>query len=905
VPDVKRKLFLLDGNSLAFRAFFALPDSFVDSNGMPTNALFGLASMYLKVLDENEHPAVAVVWDAGMSGREQIFAEYKGTRDETPAPFKEQSKHFRPLSEAFGFQNIHVDGYEADDVIASIAERAHEAGLETVIVTGDRDSFQLARPGVTIMATTRGVTDTKLYDPEAVKERYGIGPELVPDFYGLKGDSSDNIPGVPGIGEKTASLLLQEFGSLEGVLANIEKISGPKRKENLTNHADDARMSRDLAMLKRDIEIPDLDFETLLNERIDPERLRNCLREYDLREPLRRFEKAVADWSPEMIASGSRAAPASTQEAEHTAKEGTVAPAPEAHVKVAQIAPAGLAALLKGETVALVSVLDGGGDIGEQTLMDDAGGDDPPEYGFAVLGPGGTVHVGTSADPDAIFGAFTGAKLITHDLKEQLTGTRSSVPALLHDTQIAAYLIDSSRRQYDLREMAVEFDIALPAAAAPDGADARLAELARTCAVIEPLAQWQAQQCEQLGLTDLLQDVELPLVEVLVGIEREGLRLDTDKLAAAAKGFNTEIDTLEQEIYGLAGHEFTIGSPKQLGVVLFEELGLTRGRKGKTGFSTDARVLAALREEHEIVEKIERWRELTKLRSTYVETLPKLVDPRDGRIHTTLQQTRTATGRLSSINPNLQNIPVRTPLGATIRECFVPDDGCVFVSADYSQVELRVLAYMSGDQVMQDIFRRGEDVHRATAAEIFGVPLDDVDSHLRDRAKAVNFGIIYGLSAFGLSDRLKIPRDEAADFIKRYLGRFEAVEQFMSATKEQGKADGFVTTAFGRRRAIPEINSSQVQTRNLGERLAVNTVLQGTAADIIKVAMIKCADALGRERLQTRIVMQIHDELLFEGPPDEAEAVAALARREMEGAFEMDPPLVVDVGSGPNWLATK
>jgi DNA polymerase-1 len=899
VAAPQRKLFLLDGNSLAFRAFFALPDTFVDAKGMPTNALFGLASMYLKILDENDHPAVAVVWDAGMSGREEIFADYKGTRDETPEPFREQSKHFRPLSEAFGFRNVHVDGYEADDVIASLAERAREQDLEVVIVTGDRDSFQLARPGVTIMATTRGVTDTKLYDAAAVKERYGIGPELVPDFYGLKGDSSDNIPGVPGIGEKTASQLLQEFGSLEGVLSNVDKISGPKRKQNLTDHAEDARMSRDLAVLKRDIDVSEIDWEALMNERLDPERVRGCLREYDLREPLRRFEKALENWSPELTA----IAAGDTGVEDRVASSAQSAPAGD-EIEVIDVPVAGVGKLVKGETVALVQVLDGGTE-GAQTLMDDAGVDDPPEYGFAVIGADGKVHVGSTDDADAVFRGLAKAKLITHDLKQQLQGSHGDVPALLHDTQIAAYLIDSARRQYDLREMGVELGIEPAPARANGEFDQRLVELARTASVIAPLAEWQSGQCEQLGLTELLQDVELPLVAVLVAIERAGLKLDTERLTEAASGFNDEIDRLEHEIHELAGHEFAIGSTKQVATVLFDELGLTRGRKGKTGYSTDARVLASLREEHPIVEKIERWRELTKLRSTYVEALPKLVDPADGRIHTTLQQTRAATGRLSSINPNLQNIPVRTPLGAKIRECFVAEAGCTFVSADYSQVELRVLAFMSGDEVMQEIFRRGEDVHRATAAEIFGVPPEEVDHALRDRAKAVNFGIIYGLSAFGLSDRLKIPRDEAAEFIKRYLGRFQAVEKFMAETIERAKADGYVKTAFGRRRAIPELASSQVQTRNLGERLAVNAVLQGTAADIIKVAMIKCADALGREKLDTRMVMQIHDELLFEGPAGEADAVAELARREMEGAFEMDPPLVVDVGSGPDWLSAK
>ncbi len=917
----RRKLYLIDGNSLAFRAFFALPDSFVDSKGMPTNALFGLASMFIKILDDNSHPAVAVVWDEGKSGREEIFPEYKGTREETPEGFRAQASHFRPLAESFGFKNYSAPGYEADDVIASIAEHACDEGHEVVIVTGDRDMFQLARPGISIMATTRGVTDTKLYDAETVKERYGIGPELVPDFYGLKGDSSDNIPGVPGIGEKTASALLQEFGSLDEILANIDKISGAKRKENLTNHAEDARMSRELATLKRDIEVPGYVLDELMREKLRVETARKCLRRYDLREPLRRLEKAASRWDPALLADGGSLevgveatksasstdlqAPAADETASQAGASVQSGGAEQGVVVLELVDVKGLGKVAKGEVVALVRVLDGGTDGGVQTLMDDAGVEEAREYGFAVVGEGGKVHVGVTTELDAVFGEFADAKLITHDLKEQLLGTHAKVPALVHDTQIAAYLIDSARRQYDLREMALEHGIEAPPARPAGDADPRLVELARTASVIEPLARWQAEECETLGLTGLLQDVELPLVEVLVAIEREGLKLDTDKLATAAKGFNEEIDGLEQSIYKLAGHEFTIGSPKQLAKVLFEELELAHGRKGKTGYSTDARVLAALREEHEIVGQVERWRELTKLRSTYVEALPKLVDERDGRIHTTLQQTRTATGRLSSINPNLQNIPVRTPLGGTIRACFVAEAGNTFVSADYSQVELRVLAHMSGDPVMKDIFRRGEDVHRATAAEIFGVEPDAVDARLRDRAKAVNFGIIYGLSAFGLSDRLKIPRDEAAEFIKRYLGRFQAVEKFMDDVVEQAKQDGYVTTALGRRRAIPELGSTQAQTRNLGQRLAVNTVLQGTAADIIKLAMIKCADALRREVMQTRMVLQIHDELLFEGPTDEGDAVAALAKREMEGAFEIDPPLVVDVGRGPDWLATK
>ncbi|MBJ7348101.1 MAG: DNA polymerase I [Thermoleophilaceae bacterium] len=925
--DAKRKLYLIDGNSLAYRAFFAIPDTFISSKGLPTNALFGLASMYLKVVDEHGHPAVAVIWDAGMSGREQIFPEYKGTRDAQPEPLKEQRPHFAPLSEAFGFINYSVEGWEADDVIATIAQNAYDLGYEVVVVTGDRDAFQLANDRITIMATARGVTDTKMYTPEAVLERYGIGPELVPDFYGMKGDTSDNIPGVPGIGEKTASALLQEFGSLENILASVDKISGAKRKENLINHADDARMSRDLATLTRDIPTPDFDLDAVMAEKLDPSRLRDALREYELREPLRRLERFAKNWDPSLLSGdmemvgGSDAAARSdvvapeTGSGSHTESAVTPEPATTASPSsdgALQIVPttvAELARLATGETVAMLRALDAADDGPAATLMADAALESgTAEVGFALIKPG-AIHVGTAPTADDVAVALGHAMLITHDLKNQLASTKAPVPALVHDTQIAAYLIDSARRQYALREMAAELGLTVDLidtnSDAAKATDPRLLDLAADTAVIPALAAQQAEQVEELKLTYLLQEVELPLVAVLLDVERAGLTLDTDALADAAKGFNGEIDELEKDIYELAGKEFTIGSPKQLAPILFEELGLAHGRKGKTGYSTDARVLASLRDAHPIIEKIERWRELSKLRSTYVEALPKLVSPEDGRIHTTLQQTRTATGRLSSINPNLQNIPVRTPLGQKIRECFVAAEGCTLTSADYSQVELRVLAHVAGDEAMRDIFRRGEDVHSATAAEIFGIPLEDVDHATRDRAKAVNFGIIYGLSAFGLSDRLKIPRDEAAEFIKRYLGRFEAVEKFMANTIEQAKRDGYVTTLLGRRRAIPELASSQVQMRNLGERLAVNTVVQGTSADIIKLAMIRAEQALRKQKLTTRMVLQIHDELLFEGPHGEAEEVAALAKREMETAYAIDPPLIVEVGSGPNWLAAK
>ncbi|MGH2906914.1 MAG: DNA polymerase I [Solirubrobacterales bacterium] len=893
-----RKLYLLDGNSLAYRAFFALPDTFVSSTGMPTNALFGLANMWIKLIEDQEHgdPAVVAVWDAGLSGRGEIYEPYKAQRDAKPDALREQWPHFYPLARAFGFENVRVDGWEADDVIASIAERAKGEGYEVIVVTGDRDSFQLVDDGkVTIMATGRGVTDTKLYDEAAVEERYGVPPSLVPDFIGLKGDTSDNIPGVPGIGEKTAAQLLQEFGSLEAVLSNVDKISGAKRKENLTENADLARISRDLATMNREVETPDFDLARAFELRPDPAALREVMREHDLREPLRRVERMFQEEAFAEI----------EEDLKEQFGDNGAAPAGGPKLKVKAATVAEVAKLPKGEITVLLRPVGGQLDGPADSLLADAANQEADETRFAVLPAKGPALVGVAESMDAIVDAIGERPVVTNHLKEQLTGAECAVPALAHDTRIAGFLIDSARRQWEIREFATSLGVKIAVADAGENVDGALSELAIDAQAVADIAELQRPEIKKLDLTELYETIELPLVAVLVEIERNGMKLDVDALAKASSTFEGDIEQLEKEIYEIAGEKFTIGSPKQLGPILFDKLGLTRGRKGKTGYSTDARVLAALREESPIIEKIERWREITKLKSTYVDALPKAISPRDGRIHTTLDQTRAATGRLSSINPNLQNIPVRTQLGGTIRKCFVAEKGCVLTSADYSQVELRVLAQVANDETLREIFKRGEDVHTETAAAIFGIEPAKVDHATRDRAKAVNFGIIYGLGAFGLSDRLKIPRQEAADFIARYLERFDGVKRFMDDTKEQAKKDGYVTTLLGRRRAIPELASSQAQTRALGERLAVNSVVQGTAADIIKIAMIKASAALREAGVETKLVMQIHDELLFEGPQAEADRIAELAVVAMADAYPLDPPLGVSVGSGPNWLAAK
>jgi DNA polymerase I len=858
------ELFLIDGNSLAYRAFFALPESIATSTGVPTNAIFGFASMLVKILTDYGPKSTVVVWDAGSSGRKEVYSEYKAQRSTRPDLLKEQWPALEPLVEAFGYRNLKVDGYEADDVIASLAEvaKTQDPPIEVMVVTGDRDAYQLVDEQVRIMTTSRGITDTKVYDRQGVIDRYGIPPELVPDFIGLKGDTSDNIPGVPGIGDKTAADLLQRFGSLEAVLESIDEISGAKRKENLTNHSEAARVSKHLATAKRDIPLDGLDVAELVSQPPDRSRLREVFREFELREPLRRLEEALG--------SADAAAPAPVAERTIGAelRKGSLRDLerlPQAEVAVAVRPPIVPEGALFAET--------------------------ENEWRFGVyVDDTRQVIVGTVPDPAQLVAALGARPVIAHDAK-----SLGRVPEqLVHDTEVAAYLLEPAARAYPFRELCEDRGLA---AEIDDeaGADAVLCQ---------SLAAWQREQIRARGLTDLLNDVELPIVRILRAMEQEGVKLDTAQIKEISERVKAEAGGLESEIFALAGEEFTLGSPKQLEEILFGKLGLSRGRRGKTGYSTDARVLQAIRAEHEIIPKIERWRELTKLAQTYLDALPLLVDERS-RLHTTFNQTAATTGRLSSNNPNLQNIPIRTPLGREIRACFVADTGNLLVSADYSQVELRLLAHIASEDVLKEIFRRGEDVHTATACRVFNVTPDQIDPGMRSKSKMINYGIVYGLSAYGMADRLDIPQEEAAEFIERYMAGFPAVKRFIEETIEQGAEHGYVSTLFGRRRQVPELRSRRWDLRKQGERFAVNMVIQGTAADIMKMAMVRCDQALGEAGLESKLVLQIHDELLFEGPAAEAERVEAIAVREMANAYELDPPLAVDAGIGSDWLSAK
>ncbi len=864
-PGEQRRLFLIDGPSLVYRAFFALPESIATSTGVPTNAIFGFASMLVKIVTEYGVCPTVVAWDAGTSGRTELFPEYKAARRSRPDLLKQQWPAMEPLVEAFGYTNVRVEGYEADDVIASLAERALRADppVPTMIVTGDRDVFQLidADGLVKVMATARGITDTKIYDRQAVLDRYGIPPELIPDFYGLKGDTSDNIPGIPGIGDKTASELIQSFGTLEQVLAHVEDISGPKRKQNLLEHAEAARVSKRLATVQRDVPV-ELDIALEATREPDRSRVREVFREYELRDPLRRLEEALGD--PDVAA-----------------------PAPAAEVllsaRVRPGAPQDLARL--------------GAPDAEVRLV--AHASEPPEGELFAEGPSwrfaaavdDEVLSGDCEDPSEVVAALGERPVVAHDAK-----ALGLVPAaLVHDTLLGAYLLEPARRGYPFAELCEERGIAT------DIAD----PLAAEAVLLGALADWQRAQIAERGLQPLMDEIELPLVAVLRDMELRGVRLNLARLQGITERVHEEIAALEREIFMLAGEEFLIASPQQLGEILFEKLGLSRKRRGKTGFSTDARVLQAIRAEHEIIPRIERWRELSTLIKTYLDVLPELVDER-ARIHTTFLQAVAQTGRLSSTNPNMQNVPIRTPLGREIRGCFEAEEGAVLISADYSQIELRVLAHAAGEDVLMEIFERGEDVHAATASRVFSVAAGEIDPGMRSKAKMINYGIVYGLSDFGLADRLNIPREEAKEFIDAYLQRFPRVAAFIAETIEQAREEGYVKTLWGRRRQIPELKARNYQTRTLGERLAVNTVIQGTAADIIKLAMVRTDRALEESDLSTRLLLTIHDELLFEGPPEEAEAASELIEREMVAVWgDRQPPLGADIGVGRNWLEAK
>jgi DNA polymerase-1 len=835
-PARESELFLVDGNNLAYRAFFALPEELATTDGQPTNALLGFTNMLFKLLADYRPKGVAVAWDSRPVERaaaaESAGLVYKEGRRPMPDLLREQFPHFRPIVEAFGYRNLEFEGWEADDVIATLATRADAAGIRTCVVSTDRDAFQLVSDNVVLMMTPRGVADVNVYTPGRVEARYGIRPDQIPDFIGLKGDTSDNIPGIPGIGDKTAGQLVVQYGSLEEVVAHASELS-PARAKNIAEHADQAAVAKGLATMRRDLDI-DCDPAGLVLEPPDRSQLKEIFRRFEFRNLLGRVDELdTALPAAPMVATGV-----------------------EVPWREDELSFAGRV---------------GYGAAGDRAAAATADG----------------VVVGARPSRPA-------GELVVHDAKALRLEAAD-------DTLLAAYLIEPGRASYELPDLAAEYGVELvpvPPADEETAALVRAAELPRR--LVDPLLA----RLEERGLTRLYREVELPLTGVLADMERAGVKIDTYRMGEITFRLAERVAELESRAYELAGEEFVLGSTQQVARVLFEQLGLTSGRKGKTGYSTDARVLRAIRAEHELVPVIEEWRELSKLLNTYLGPLPELIDER-GRLHTTINQTVASTGRLSTTSPNLQSIPIRTPLGREIRSAFVAEDGARLLSADYSQIELRILAHVSGEPKLREAFARGEDIHRATAAEVLGVNPAELTTAQRSIAKMINFGIVYGISAFGLSENLEIPREQAQEYIDAYLARFPHVQDFIARTIEQAKRDGFVTSLMGRRRPVPEIRAMNRATRSLGERLAVNFVMQGSNADIIKVAMIRIARRLRDEGRAARLVLQVHDELLLEVPDAEVSAVRGLVRVEMCGAYDLDPPLAVDVGVGENWAEAK
>ena len=842
-PAREAELFLVDGNNLAYRAFFALPEELATTEGFPTNALLGFTNMLFKLLSDYRPKGVAVAWDTRPVHRHEQLETYKSDRRAMPDLLREQFPHFRPIVEAFGYRNLEFEGWEADDVIATLATRAQEAGVRTCVVSTDRDAFQLVSENVCLMMTPRGVSDVQVYTPERVEARYGIRPDQIPDFIGLKGDTSDNIPGVPGIGDKTAGQLVAQYGSLEGVYEHVEELS-PGRKKNLVEHEEDARTSKELATMRRDLDL-DCDPAELVLAPPDRSQLREMFRRFEFRGLLNRI-----DTLDEAVPSAVRVVAGTSVAWE------AVDVLPKLAGPVAVAVGGGRVAVARGEEPVLVAPL-----------------------------------------PADLPAALRGTTIIAHDFKALPSLTE--LPA--EDTLIAAYLIEPGRPAYELDDLAAEYGVE---AILEPATEEETAALVRAAEVPRRLAPLLRARLRERGSEELYDRIELPLTAVLAAMEDAGVKIDTYRMGEITARLADRVEELESRAYELAGGEFVLGSTQQVARVLFEELGLTPGRKGKTGYSTDTRVLRTIRHEHPIVEVIEEWRELSKLINTYLGPLPALIGE-DGRLHTHFNQAVASTGRLSTSNPNLQAIPIRTELGREIRSAFVAEPGHRLVSADYSQVELRILAHVSGEPKLREAFARGEDIHAATAAEVLGKDQATLTKDERNVAKMVNFGIIYGISAFGLSENLEIPREDAQQYIDTYLARFPLVQDFIQRTIEQAERDGYVTTLLGRRRPVPEIRASNRQTRSLGERLAVNSVMQGTAADVIKIAMVNIHRRLRDEGRNSRLVLQVHDELLVEAPDAEVSTVKELVRAEMCSAYPLDPPLAVDVGAGDDWNEAK
>lgn len=886
----QQTLLLLDGHSLAYRAFYALPDSLRTKTGQLTNAVYGFTSMLIKMIGDRSPSGIVVCFDKGRDViRTEQYPEYKAGRAETPDEFRTQLDLIHEVLEVLQVPVIEVSGVEADDVIATLADRATGEGHRVEIVTGDRDAMQLAGDGVTILYTLRGITETADMTPAAVEERYGIPPEKYPEYAALRGDKSDNLPGVPGVGEKTAAKLLNEWGDLEGIYEHIDEVGGKVLPENLREHKDQVFLNRKLMRLRRDVDV-DADLADLRMGEPDAGDVHRLFETLEFNTLWDRLRDEVLEAQQQAEATGYGRPPR-------------------------QLGAGDLAEWLEDleGPLAVVPVVEGSVPDLRWTAVGLAAADRDPVAG--------SLDDLAREDREALARALADVELdkVVHDVKSLDHATLSrdwGLAGVTIDTELAAYLVTPDQRSYDLESLALQhLNRTLTTEEPEDGAqlsldvdaaEGRHEERALRARATLELADFLEGELEQRGQSELLDAIEMPLAPVLARMERTGIAVDLDVLRDMRDRLAGRCDELEREIWDNAGHRFNVASTPQLQDVLFEELELPKTKRIKTGYSTDAASLESISGSHPIIEPILEWRELSKLVSTYLDALPPLVNERTGRVHTTLSQTTAATGRLSSSNPNLQNVPVRREEGREIRRAFVAGEGYdVLLVADYSQIELRVMAHLTEDGGLVEAFESGEDIHATTAAEVFDLPLDMVDGPLRDRAKAINYGLAYGLTSYGLSQQIGIPPEEAQEIVDAYMERFPKVAEFLNGAVDRARREGYTTTLFGRRRYLPDLLSTNRNRRAMAERMALNAPIQGTAADIIKLAMVRVQDALDRHGLDTQLLLQVHDELILEVPAEELEEARGLVISEMAGVGELSVPLEVDTAEGVTWFEAQ
>lgn len=864
---------IIDGSSLVHRAFYALP-LLTTANGQYTNAVYGFTTMLVKLLDDSKPDAMAVAFDKSrVTFRTKEYAAYKGQRKATPKELSEQFPVIQEVVRAFGIQVLEEEGYEADDIIGTLSVQAAQADFAVTIVTGDRDALQLINSKVKVMLTKKGITEMQVMDDQAVLEKYGITPLQVIDLKGLMGDTSDNIPGVPGVGEKTAVKLLKQFHSVENVLEHIDEVSGTRLQENLRLHADLARLSKKLATIVCDMP------------------LKFNLQDYTFCRDNAKLKELFTN-----LEFKSLLAKISAQDEERPAC-----------MEQGEVKPAVLCTAL-GEAEKIASA------IREQGLLEAYPviiGHVPVNHikGIAVAYNGSAVYIPQDCEAwreVEIWLADEKIRKVTHDAKNLYNLCRKlglTLKNVVFDTMLAAYLLEPTAAKYTPEYLQKQY-ATCQTAWQDDPHSPEYAAGAVT--LIHEIYPVLLDKLTITGLVRLYNEIEIPLIEVLSSMETAGITVDKERLETMSEQLSGRIECLLTDIYGLAAEEFNVNSPRQLGSILFEKLHLPVIKKTKTGYSTDAEVLEKLAGEHPIIDKLLEYRMLTKLKSTYLDGLQGLIDPQTGRIHTSFNQTVTATGRLSSSEPNLQNIPIRTEAGKKIREVFTPGSGWqVIMSADYSQIELRILAHISSDANLIEAFKHGQDIHTRTASEVFGVSMEEVTAEMRSRAKAVNFGIVYGISDYGLSRDIGVSRKEAAFYIDSYFARYPGVKSYMDNTVTEAHEKGYVTTLFGRRRFLPDINSRNFNLRSFAERTAMNTPIQGAAADIIKKAMVDVYRALRHHELRSRILLQVHDELVLEVVNEEKNLVEKIVKDAMEHAVELSVPMIVDVKFGGNWAQAK